>query len=111
MAKRKIEPYITERLESQLQPFIDECERRGYPIRDVEVIESIPGVHNSFGLAFDADWDVGMDPGERITLMRDILRETTPQEVHQHMHAFLANPSQEVMAQFRIPSVTARAGS
>ncbi|MDR1963822.1 MAG: hypothetical protein LBQ50_08585 [Planctomycetaceae bacterium] len=103
MVTRKLE--ITEQIEAQLQPFIEECERRGYPITDVRVIESIPGVHNSFVLEFIADWlidkDKGMDDFAAIRLFRNILRETTPKEVHQFIYGIVPDLSPDVATKWK----------
>jgi hypothetical protein len=96
---------ITGQMESQLQPFIDECERRGYPVTDVHLRESIPGVYNSFVLDLTADWiideDKGMDDFAATRLFRGILRETTPEEVHQLIHAIIPDLSEEVAEKWK----------
>ncbi|GHT45119.1 hypothetical protein FACS189454_04080 [Planctomycetales bacterium] len=103
MAARHIE--YTEQLESQLQPFIDECERRGYPITDVHIIEAIPGVHNSLALEYVADWiidkDKNMDDFIANNLIESILRETTPKEVHQYIYGFIPDLSEEVAKRWK----------
>jgi hypothetical protein len=95
---------ITGQMESQLQPFIDECERRGYPVTDVQLRESIPGVYNSFVLDLTADWIIDedkIDPIAITPLFRSILRETTPKEVHQLIHAIIPDLSEEVAEKWK----------
>jgi hypothetical protein len=103
MATRELE--ITEQMEAQMKPFIDECERRGYPVTDVRIIESIPGVHNSFVLEFIADWlidkDKGMDDFTAHCLFRNILHETTPKEVNQFIYAIVPDLSPEVAKKWK----------
>jgi hypothetical protein len=103
MVTRKLE--ITEQMESQLQPFIDECERRGYPISEVRIVEPIPGVHKSFILECVADWIVdkekGMNDITASELIEKILRETTPKEVHQDICGVLPDLSSEVAKKWK----------
>jgi hypothetical protein len=108
MAAHKLEPTITEQLESQLQPFIDECERRGYPITDVQLVESIPGVYNSFALEFIADWAKDMGRIEAMHIIRTVLHETTPEDVHQFIYGIVPDFSPRILEQIRAENKIAR---
>ncbi|MDR0703555.1 MAG: hypothetical protein LBF88_01055 [Planctomycetaceae bacterium] len=96
---------ITGQMELQLQPFIDECERRGYPVTDVQLRESIPGVYNSFVLDLTADWIIDEDKINPLAinpLLRSILRETTPKEVHRLIHAIIPDLSEEAAKKWKV---------
>jgi hypothetical protein len=88
-------------IQAQLPPFIDECARRGYPVTDVQ-IRKLTGVYNSFALDVTVDWmdededeDGEMDKFAVIRLLRGILRETTPAEIHLIIHLITPHPFKE----------------
>ncbi|MDR3108728.1 MAG: hypothetical protein LBU65_03440 [Planctomycetaceae bacterium] len=97
MVTQKLETTTTEQLENQLKPFVTECERRGYPISNLCVHESIPGVYNSFYLTMIADWVRDTGRVDAILLLFGILRESTPQDVNQFIHGVVTDYSQDML--------------
>ncbi|MDR3109621.1 MAG: hypothetical protein LBU65_08040 [Planctomycetaceae bacterium] len=72
--RERLEKELTEKL----SPFVDECAKRGYPVEDYSVYESIPGVHDIFLVKVGVRWAKGSIEAGHI-LMK-ILRESTPKE-------------------------------
>jgi hypothetical protein len=69
----------------QLTPFVEECERRGYPVKNLRVRETFPGDHKTFCAEVDTDW--ADDSLKARHLLRPILKETTPEEIHNYIRS------------------------
>jgi hypothetical protein len=72
--RERLEKELTEKL----LPFVDECAKRGYPVENYSVCESIPGVHDIFIVKVGVRWAKGHF--EAMQILLPILRESTPKE-------------------------------
>ncbi|MDR1962422.1 MAG: hypothetical protein LBQ50_01425 [Planctomycetaceae bacterium] len=86
---------MTEILRQKLEPFAEECARRGYPLINLRVCESPPGDPARFAIRFRADWTE--DRVSAMDIIRPILRETTPAEVHRKILSIIPELSPEVI--------------
>jgi hypothetical protein len=75
-----IREQLENELSKKLEPFVEECHRRGYPVKNLRVLESVPGVHNSFFIKVEVNWSKTWI--DAIRTLFPILHESTPEEVH-----------------------------
>lgn len=85
-------------LKRLLQPFRDECEKQGRPLKEIQLKEAFPGdISTSYILQISADWIEEIPAWDAIDFLFDILWKTADEEVRKHVFSIqVLNSGQQI---------------
>lgn len=93
------ETYVMERMRellSNLQPFFAECEKKGYPIKKVRIMEMYPGdITTSFFVNVLTEWAGDRGFLDVAMILEEILADTLPKDKYDTFSGFIVAESEE----------------
>ncbi len=86
-------------LTKKLQPFLQECKSRGYPLRDLCLEEAYPGVvSTSFIVQVVAEWvDELGSCSQALDILTAILWDTVDEQTRRHIFALYILDNQDLL--------------